>query len=76
MNKWIDVKDRLPDEGQTVLTFPYYVVCMFGIDGERSGFAGKFSNYISGIGDVETLPHPRFWMPLPDPPKTVNTDKA
>jgi len=68
---WISVKERLPDEGQIVLSFG---------DGKRASLsefsAGIFYRYIDNVpGDrlmsiyYDKITH---WRPLPEPPKTDN----
>ena len=74
VDKWISVKDRLPDrkglesdEIEYVIvceSSPYWQgcnvsICGFGIDGWS-----KFDNF--GLIDSDNITH---WMPLPKPPE-------
>lgn len=71
--EWISVKDRLPEIGSSVLTYPHFKVLPFGntndelnhdeTDTDFWEFDDKFDE--SRIAK----PYPWFWMPLPKPPK-------
>lgn len=73
MNKWISVKDELP-EGK-FLTYwgnqpPLMMVCHFNpVHGHYLTHGGKY------VGSKE---HPQFthWMPLPDKPKTTEKSEG
>jgi hypothetical protein len=57
MNKWISVKDKLPKNYHTVLTYDgdgCVILCYVG----NGQFIKRFEDYI-----------PTHWMPLPEPPK-------
>lgn len=66
--QWISVKDRLPEEGQHVLTYVKFP--------EFAGFCAwecHMTNVRIGDGWVEDVTTSRgvitHWMPLPEPPK-------
>lgn len=69
MSEWISVKDRLPEQGQSVA----FVVC-----GEPA-YNGRVlgGNYIHVCAGVSEFCHPgrsyfaSHWMPLPPPPEDV-----
>ena len=59
-NRWIPVWDRLPEEGQEIIT------CTLHRWGDRTvGVKIFWSERQYGWGDVT------HWMPLPEPPKEV-----
>lgn len=60
-NKWISVKDRLPEDGQQVLTHKNGICDVQTYEARRNG-------WISGcwFWSMATVTH---WMPLPTPPK-------
>jgi len=61
--KWISVKDRLPEIGQKVITFPSISDQVF----EKYGFITSTS------GQQKPITH---WMPLPKPPTNqTNTEE-
>lgn len=78
--KWISVKDRLPEDGQTVLTTngitdsedQLYHLCVFYlyVHLEDNKFIHSFCPYF-----CERL-QPTHWMPLPQPPVTNNSAKG
>ena len=58
-SNWISVKDRLPEEGENVLTYgarPFYDVF----------YINRLINKESGEWLYDGVTH---WMPLPEPPK-------
>jgi hypothetical protein len=66
MSEWISSKERLPEDGQSVLVLlgdDYYVV------------AHRDKNYPTwvvtwnGHAVYDEQDEPVYWMPLPDPPK-------
>lgn len=72
MNEWIDVKERLPENDDTVIA---NYQCRGGawriseviFDGyDQPDHLDKDAWYVDGYV-VERVTH---WMPLPDPPKT------
>ena len=63
VDRWISVKDRLPEIGKVVLAF-----------GTRSATTGMFQGASSYRPDIwmwknHTPKHVSHWMPLPEPPK-------
>jgi hypothetical protein len=70
-DKWISVKDRLPDSGQRVWLYGegmYESVFRFwgvGYNGNPKPYFSELSNR-SSIGLDEDVTH---WQPLPNPPK-------
>ena len=61
VQQWISVKDRLPEEGVTVL------VC-----GGRRGVYTAYMNcpdYWHKLNSTNHYCNPTHWMPLPQPPK-------
>ena len=66
VNEWISVKDRLPEEGETVLVFGYwhekFQPLMCYLSPHRKG---EWFTTVAGQ-HVYTVTH---WMPLPQPPK-------
>lgn len=74
MNKWISVKDRLPEEYKRVLVFrgnyegdDKEEIIHVGFLHSKDGFYG--SQY--GLLDDDLYPHTMVthWMSLPEPPK-------
>jgi len=58
--KWIDLNERKPEEGQTVLIhIPIY-------SGPTYAVAQYSPELLSSLWDLVT-----HWMPLPEPPKNV-----
>ncbi len=61
--EWVNIKDRLPEEGQRVLCFNGYIYLKdydsVFYDGERHWTGSR-------IGQIAEVTH---WMPLPQPPK-------
>ena len=66
VQEWISVKDRLPEEGETVLVFGYwhekFQPLMCYLSPHRKG---EWFTTVAGQ-QVYTVTH---WMPLPQPPK-------
>ncbi len=67
MNKWISVKDRLPEDDQSVLMYEMGqtglpLIGWFEVNADVPGFyiAHSFQN---------ARVHVTHWMPLPEPPK-------
>lgn len=61
MSEWISVKDRLPEDGETVLTFKNGIT-------EVQVYEKKRNGWIRGnwFWSMATVSH---WMPLPEPPE-------
>ena len=82
--KWISVKDRLPEEGELVLTCSYGTDVIIQKDGETleeaiarvvkipnvSAGAIDGEGFWDGIDGYPMIIQPSFWMPFPEPPKT------
>lgn len=73
-DKWISVKDHLPDEGQTVIIYhvhlgPNYNFFIYYPPGTM-GNIKPFFRYKGSMGfltiEEDNITH---WMPLPEPPK-------
>lgn len=63
--KWISVKDRLPEEGDTVLVFN-----TSGGEDCLVTIAIKWPNEEWFLTEIETTSEEvTHWMPLPEPPK-------
>lgn len=66
VNQWISVKDRLPDEGASVL------ICTDeGIRSVSARYGNRFFITIVEAFTEDTVTH---WMPLPEPPKDGETN--
>lgn len=66
VNQWISVKDRLPDEGASVL-----ICTNEGIRSVSARYGNRFFITIVEAFTVDTVTH---WMPLPEPPKDGDTE--
>jgi len=62
-NKWISVKDKLPENNQTVLV---WFCCLYAE--YRICFYFKNSFYHNSISDKNLSKYITYWMPLPEPP--------
>lgn len=67
VDRWISVKDRLPEVGKVVLAF-----------GTRSATTGMFQG-VSARNDLwwwkgHTIKHVSHWMPIPNLPKECDDD--
>ena len=68
--KWISVKERLPDEGETVLIYAprtqnqYYVAMFYMLHDEI-----KFATNIYGMDYCWYSEDVTYWQPLPKPPQ-------
>lgn len=65
---WINVKDKLPKNGQNTLCFPHYIIAMFGVDDEGEGIAAEFSVW-DKEWERDLKIEVTHWVPLPEPPK-------
>ena len=65
MGEWISVEDRLPEKAGI-----YIIVDQYGNVMSRHFCKshGKFSGYWHFNGSAK-YGNPRYWMPLPEPPK-------
>jgi hypothetical protein len=61
MSEWISVKDRLPEDGLKVLTYPGWAEDL-SID-EYVTYLGCFLMHVE-----DNDGHPTHWMALPEPP--------
>ena len=82
--KWISVDERLPERGIMVLTAVYGTDLIVPMDGETPedamerclhrparasiGFVDEDGCWCGADGWPEVI-QPKFWMPLPEPPK-------
>ena len=69
-DKWISVKDRLPETGYKTMV----IVCVDGKKTaarwfERTIISGKLVKRFKYPWDVITCENITHWMPLPEPPK-------
>lgn len=62
-NKWISVKDRLPEEGQKVIVFDNEYKTVDTYEFEDSKFLYRDSYHTDDYTNFVT-----HWMPLPKPP--------
>lgn len=60
--EWISVKDRLPEEGERVLTCKNGIIEIHKYDSRRNGWVDERDWFWS----MAMVAH---WMPLPEPPK-------
>lgn len=60
--EWISVNDRLPEDGQKVITTKNGIVDIQWYEKRRNGWISQGNWFWS----MATVSH---WMPLPDPPK-------
>ena len=60
---WVNVKDRLPENGQNVL-------CAANMDDDGTWWFGccEYNGFFPWVRFDNPDPV-KFWMPLPDPPK-------
>ena len=61
MTEWVSVKDRMPEDGETVLTYKDGIVEIQEFDKRRKGWLSK-----GWFWSMATVSH---WMPLPELPK-------
>lgn len=69
---WVKVSDKLPEPGDTVLTFPHYRVLPFGnlqTELEHDWSDTDFWDWEDNWGVVKVKHYPTHWIPLPDSPK-------
>lgn len=64
MGEWISVNDRLPEDGETVLTYRHGIVEVQEFDNRRKGWIRN--------GWFWSMLTVSYWMPLPEPPKGEN----
>lgn len=62
--QWISVEDRLPEDGQRVITFRNGIYEFQSFEKRRNGWMNDENWFWS----MATVTH---WMPLPQPPKEV-----
>lgn len=61
MSEWISVKNKLPEEGEKVLTFSESPWCPYKLAVLNGGSKGWYSHETTGIYPVEHVTH---WAPL------------
>jgi hypothetical protein len=72
--RWVKASERLPEVGQTVLTFPHYKVLPFGNAEDEKNHDITDTTFWEWDGSTENgcpviaKPYPTHWMPLPEPP--------
>ena len=59
--EWVSVKDRLPEDGQIVLTYKNGICDIQTYEARRNGWLCK-----GWFWSMATVTH---WMPMPQPPK-------
>ena len=64
--KWINVKDRRPEEGQVLVYMAWGGCAVAQFEGTRFYTNGHFNPVPAGV-----VTH---WMPLPEPPKEATLD--
>lgn len=71
MNDWISVKDRLPDNDDTVMIFPTVNLGNVTYVGQYLPWSKQWiaTSYEPNYGDNEEVIQPTHWQPLPEPPK-------
>ena len=60
--------ETAPKDGTGIITYPHYRVTFWTnecLTASGEGWAGGWDDYAEGFAHIE----PRFWMPLPEPPK-------
>lgn len=62
--EWISVNDRLPDDGQEVVTYKNGIYEIQKYEKRRNGWISRSYWFWT----MATVTH---WMPLPEPPKEV-----
>jgi hypothetical protein len=67
--KWVDVKERLPEDGQQVLAWEKGGRCVTAIWKEHNP-VGSFLAYSYFTEELEEAEEITHWMPLPSPPST------
>ena len=61
-SEWISVKDRLPEDYETVLVYDGDFV-------QPSSFHGKYGFWTTDCYEADSIYGATHWMPLPEPPK-------
>ena len=61
VQEWISVSERLPEDGQSVLTYKNGICDIQTYEARKNGWVSK-----SWFWSMATVTH---WMPLPQPPK-------
>lgn len=71
--EWINVEDKLPEEGQRVLCYPNGInILTFGVNEEGDWRKGLFCDITFSEYWDDTVPvslDVTHWMKLPNPPK-------
>lgn len=81
MSDWIDVKERLPEDGKTVLiaSFEDVYVATYRAEGsalrppKQPGFHEHNYNY---DGESDLNPYVSHWMPLPAAPSRPSSEET
>ena len=69
VQEWISVKDMLPKNEKSVLTFVGYEESMIGFITVSSYFCFETKPHWQWDGLLKDEQKTLFWMPLPEPPK-------
>ena len=69
MDKWISVKDRLPENEKPVLTFVGYEDSMHGFMTVSAYFCFDKNPHWQWDGLLRDEQRTLYWMPLPEAPK-------
>jgi hypothetical protein len=70
--EWIPVTERLPEHGESVLTYIRHSHVVYGRDdGFRAYRVYEFDGHFIGMGNLCEVV---AWIPLPEPPKEVAND--
>jgi hypothetical protein len=68
-HRWIPVTERLPEHGESVLTYIRHSHVVYGRDdGFRAYRVYEFDGHFIGMGNLCEVV---AWIPLPEPPKEV-----
>ncbi len=69
MNKWISVKDELPDYGVDVIIADSRRMLISNLVAIESTKEGQIIRWFVGNVEIQTITGFTHWMPLPEPPK-------
>lgn len=73
--EWIDVKDKLPPDGEDVLCwYEYYRYGQYNCMYQKYGIGYQFNGYWGGEVANGRNAKVLAWIPLPQPPKESRID--